>query len=178
MADDTAGEIHVLLYLLEVRAHVVGVPRVITRKTGDVRPVTVMSSDSDESIVTGASAESTSTRIKNTQRLCILRRGKSSIVATIGLLVDHLGVLLLLRGVRIVIDEIIPSCVLELSRHEMQGGNLLNPIIARVAASVDEKDFEASDGEIGSDRATTCTRTDDYIVIFNGDIALADERIM
>lgn len=119
MADNTAREIHVLLYLLEVRAHAVRVPRVITRKTGNVRPVTIMSSDSDEGIVTGASTESTSTRIKNTQRLCIFRRGESNIVATIGLLVNHLGVLLLLLGIRVVIDEVVPPCVLELSRHEM-----------------------------------------------------------
>lgn len=178
MTDDTAGEIHVLFNLLEVRAHVIGVPRVITGKTGDVRPITVMSGDGDEGIVTGAATESTSTGIKNTQRLRTLRRVESSIVATICLLVDHLGVLLLLLFVRVVIDEVVPSSLFELSRHEMQGGKLLNPVVARVTTSIDEKDFEASDGEVGRDRATTCTRTDDYIVIFNSGIAFADERIM
>jgi hypothetical protein len=137
-----------------------------------------MSSDSNEGIVTGASTKSTSTRIKNTQRFRILRRGESDIVATISLLVNHLGVLILLLGVRVMIDEVVPACILELSGHEMQGGNLLNPIIARVAASVDEKNFEARDGEIGGDRATTSAGTDNYIVVFNGGIAFAYERIM
>jgi hypothetical protein len=60
----------------------------------------------------------------------------------------------------------------------MQGGNLLNPIIARVTTGVNEKDFEARDSEVGGDRAATCTRTDDYIVVLDAGIAFADERIM
>jgi hypothetical protein len=60
----------------------------------------------------------------------------------------------------------------------MQGWNLLNPIITRVAAGVDKKDFEASDGKVGGDRASTSAGTDDYIIIFNGGIAFADKRIM
>jgi hypothetical protein len=115
VADDTAGEIHVLLQLLKVRSHVVRVPRVITSKTGDIRPITIMSGDGDEGIVACASTEGTSTRIKNSQRLRILRRGESNVIATVGFLVDHLGVLLLLLGVRVVIDEVVPSCILKLS---------------------------------------------------------------
>jgi hypothetical protein len=90
VTNDAAGKIHVLLQLLKVRPHVVRAPRVITRKAGDVRPVTVMSGDSNQGVVTSASAESTSTRIKNTQRLRIIRWGESNVVAAIGLLVNHL----------------------------------------------------------------------------------------
>lgn len=113
MANDAARQVSVPLQLLEVRLHVLGVPRAIASESSNIGPVGIVREDRDECIVSCASTKSTTARIQDTQSLSILGRLATNVQTTIRLLVCHLRIALLLVEVGVVVDEVVPAGLLE-----------------------------------------------------------------
>lgn len=172
VANDAVGGVVAVLNLLEVGPHLVGLPAVVTSEGGNVVPVAVERRDGDEGVVAGATTEGSCTRVQNTQRLGTSGRVESRVPSAVGLLVHHLGILCLGRGVGIVVDKKVPGDLVVLGSRQVVGWDLGEDVVRVVTASINQEDLVAGVGKVGGSTTTTGARADhDKFVVLKSVVA-------
>jgi hypothetical protein len=104
-------------------------------------------------------------RIQHPQRFRLRRRLQPNIQTPVSQAIRHLRIPLLAVQVRVVVDEIVPTRLLQLGRVEVHSWGLLLPHLAGIAAGVDQEDLVAHDGEVGGHGAAAGAGADDDVVI-------------
>lgn len=118
-------------------------------------------------VVSRAAAQSTSTRVQDSQRVRVGGRVGTDVKLARRGLVGHLGILLLTTQVLVVVDEIVPFCSLVLGGLQLQCRGLDYRRIELVISGIEEQDFVTSDCESGCQWTTSGARANHDIIVFN-----------
>ena len=165
MSNNAVGQVARLLQTLVVLAHLAWCPGIIAGDSLDATPVTVVWIYSDEGVVNSAASKRANTRVQNTQGFGTGRRVRACVASAISKLICKLGVLLHLRFVVEVLDEVVPSHRLVFSGNRVQDRHIVLSSVGLVVTSFKKEDLVTIESQSGCERCTASTRADNDIFV-------------